>query len=88
MLDGDRLRITTTANADTPLISPQIPLLTVDVWEHAYYPDYQNRRVDYLAAYLTHLVNWEFANDKLEPGTSTRGEASLSRVPIQASARR
>jgi Fe-Mn family superoxide dismutase len=87
VLDGDRLRITTTANADTPLISPQIPLLTIDVWEHAYYPDYQNRRVDYVAAYLTHLVNWEFANDKLEQGASTRGEATLSRAPIQPSAR-
>ena len=53
MLDGDRLRITTTGNADTPLVSSQIPLLAIDVWEHAYYPDYQNRRVDYIAAYLT-----------------------------------
>ena len=88
VLDGDRLRITTTANADTPLISPQIPLLTVDVWEHAYYPDYQNRRVDYLAAYLTHLVNWEFANHKLEQSVSTRGEASSLLAPTRVSARR
>jgi Fe-Mn family superoxide dismutase len=70
VLDGDWLRIKTTANADTPLNSPQLPLLTVDVWEHAYYPDYQNRRVDYLAAYLTHLVNWDFANSNLERETT------------------
>ena len=88
VLDGERLRITTTANADTPLLSPQVPLLTLDVWEHAYYPDYQNRRVDYVAAYLTHLVNWEFANQKLEQHASARGEVSSLQAPIPASARR
>lgn len=88
VLDGGRLRITTTANAETPLVSPQLPLLAIDVWEHAYYPDYQNRRVEYLAACLTQLVNWEFANRRLEQGASTRGEASSLREPIRASARR
>jgi len=70
VLDGDRLRITVTANADTPVTTALRPLLAIDVWEHAYYPDYQNRRVDYIAAYLTHLVNWEFANLNLEAAAS------------------
>ena len=63
--DGDALKIIKTANADTPLAQGLIPLLTVDVWEHAYYLDYQNRRVDYIDAYLENLVNWEFAKINL-----------------------
>jgi len=63
--DGDALRIIKTANADTPISQGLIPLLTVDVWEHAYYLDYQNRRADYVDTYLEHLVNWEFAEANL-----------------------
>jgi len=62
---GDKLAITKTANADTPIAHGQQPLLTVDVWEHAYYLDYQNRRADYVAAVLDHLINWEFAAQSL-----------------------
>ena len=63
--DGDKLIITKTGNADTPIAHGQQPLLTVDVWEHAYYLDYQNRRADYVAAVLDNLINWEFAAKNL-----------------------
>jgi Fe-Mn family superoxide dismutase len=65
VLDEGRLRIAATSNADTPLTTTQVPLLTIDVWEHAYYLDYQHRRLDYIAAFLGHLVNWDFANQNL-----------------------
>ena len=59
--DGDRLKVTKTANAHTPLEDGLTPLVTIDVWEHAYYLDYQNRRADYAAAVMDKLMNWEFA---------------------------
>ncbi len=63
--DGDKLAVTKTSNADTPIIHGLKPLLTIDVWEHAYYLDYQNRRADYVAAVLDNLINWEFAAQNL-----------------------
>ena len=60
--DGVTLIITKTANADLPIIRDEHPILTCDVWEHAYYLDYQNRRPDYLGVFLDNLVNWDFAS--------------------------
>lgn len=53
-----KLSVLKTANADNPLVYGLHPLITVDVWEHAYYLDYQNRRADFVEAFLNHLVNW------------------------------
>ena len=63
--DGGDLKIVKTANADTPLTDGQTPLLVADVWEHAYYLDFQNRRPDFLSCFLDNLVNWDFANENL-----------------------
>jgi superoxide dismutase, Fe-Mn family len=60
VLDSSKLTVVKTTNADTPLTKGMKPLLTIDVWEHAYYLDYQNRRVDYANAVLDKLINWEF----------------------------
>lgn len=63
--DGPALKIVTTANAELPLTRGQAPLLTIDVWEHAYYVDYENRRADYVQAVIAELLNWEFAAENL-----------------------
>jgi Fe-Mn family superoxide dismutase len=58
--DGTELKVMTTANADTPLVHGLEPLLVIDVWEHAYYLDYQERRAAYVAGIVDNLLNWEF----------------------------
>ncbi len=66
VLDSDTLKVITTANADTPLTQGMQPLLALDVWEHAYYLDYQNVRADYVNAVLDKLINWGFAVENLD----------------------
>ena len=61
----DKLEIMKSSNADTPIAHGIKPLLTADLWEHAYYLDYQNGRGDYLDAFIDHLVNWDFVNANL-----------------------
>jgi Fe-Mn family superoxide dismutase len=63
--DGGKLAVVKTPNAETPMAQGKKCLLTLDVWEHAYYLDYQNRRPDFIAAFLDKLVNWEFAERNL-----------------------
>ena len=65
VLEGDKLKVVKTGNAELPLTKGMKPLVTIDVWEHAYYLDYQNRRNDYLKAVIEKLINWEFAEKNL-----------------------
>jgi superoxide dismutase, Fe-Mn family len=65
VLDGAKLRVVKTDNAENPLTAHTKPLLVIDVWEHAYYLDSQNRRADYVKGVIDKLVNWEFAADNL-----------------------
>ena len=65
VMNGGKLEVTKTANAESPLSKGIKPLLVIDVWEHAYYLDYENRRVDYVNAVIEKLINWCFAEDNL-----------------------
>jgi Fe-Mn family superoxide dismutase len=62
---GGRLRVRSSSDADNPLGTTEVPLLTIDVWEHAYYLDYQNRRDQYVQGVIDHLLNWDFAQENL-----------------------
>lgn len=63
--DNGTLKITKTPNAENPLVHNQVPLLTLDVWEHAYYIDFKNRRPDFAQNFLDKLVNWDFVASNL-----------------------
>ena len=76
------LKIRKTANAMNPMVDGETPLLTCDVWEHAYYLDYQHKRADYVDVFLDHLVNWEFVAEQLDQ------VGKESPAPKRASARR
>lgn len=63
---NNELKIISTANADTPIAHNLKPIMTIDLWEHAYYLDYQNRRPDFIDAILKNLINWDFIKENLE----------------------
>lgn len=65
VLDNGKLKVTKSGNADLPMVHGQKALLTMDVWEHAYYLDYQNKRPDYITTFLDKLINWDFAEKNL-----------------------
>lgn len=69
-LNDGRLEIESTSNAESPLLANKVPLLTIDVWEHAYYLDYQHERGHYTEAFLEHLINWRFAQQNFEHAIS------------------
>ena len=66
VLEDDELAVVAGTNADTPVAHGLTPLFTVDVWEHAYYLDYQNRRLEFVTAVLDNLANWDFVAAQLE----------------------
>jgi len=68
--DRGKLLVRTTHDADLPLKHAQIPLLTIDLWEHAYYIDFRNARAKYVEAFLDHLANWDFADENFQERTT------------------
>jgi superoxide dismutase, Fe-Mn family len=76
VLEKGRLEITSTSNAQTPLTTTALPLLTLDVWEHAYYLVYQHRRLDYIAAFLAHLIDWTSVSQRLAAARESKGRAA------------
>jgi Fe-Mn family superoxide dismutase len=76
VLDSGKLRIMSTTNAESPIGTHMTPLLTLDVWEHAYYLDYRNERARYVDAFLDRLIDWKFALDNVQ--VAEKGEEKLS----------
>ena len=73
--DG-KLELISTSNAGTPLTTGATPLLTIDVWEHAYYLDYENRRAEFVKAVIDKLLNWQFAQQQFEKGAAKQRKAA------------
>jgi Fe-Mn family superoxide dismutase len=71
VLDGDRLAIEATHDADTPIVRGRVPLATIDVWEHAYYLDHQNQRAAYVVGVIDHLLDWRFVGQNLDRAVGT-----------------
>lgn len=75
VLDGGKLKVTSLHDADTPVVyDGMLPLLTIDVWEHAYYVDYRNARPAYLDAVSANLINWEFVAQNLDGAGVSRAD--------------
>ena len=81
VLDCGALSIVTTANADTPIVRGETPLLVIDVWEHAYYLDHQERRAAYVTGVVDHLLDWDFAARNLKGRDAGRGDGPVSVRP-------
>ncbi len=73
---GGKLEILATSNAENPLTKGATPLLTIDVWEHAYYVDYENRRPEHVDAVIDKLLNWKWAEEQLEKAGSAQRKAA------------
>ena len=73
VFDAGSLKVIKTPNAIDPVAGGQAALLTIDVWEHAYYLDYQNRRPDFVKAFMENLVNWDFAAENFEKARQSQG---------------
>jgi Fe-Mn family superoxide dismutase len=83
VLDGDALKIGSLHDADTPVVHEgMVPLLTIDVWEHAYYIDYRNARPKYLEAVTANLINWEFVAQNLDG----KGVSRADQEPVKEAA--
>ena len=74
VLDGKTLKVTSLHDADTPAVHDLVPLLTLDVWEHAYYIDYRNERPKFLKSVLDNIVNWDFVSQNLDGKGLTRAD--------------
>jgi len=84
VLDSGKLRIMNTTNADSPVGTHMTPLLTLDVWEHAYYLDYQNERARYVDAFLDQLIDWRFALDNVQVGETNREKEQGPQSAVKA----